>query len=153
VRRFASNDDVAFGDVNLSEEQVKGEGAKYNPGAGGWPTIRYFNKETGYDGATYTKKTTKSMCDELGDRQYMEAYVTEAGKTSLCAIATGKGCSEKELGFIETWKAKGASEIASQYKRLTDMRGTKVKAALAEWIALRIAILKQLGGAGDKSEL
>eukprot|EP01050_Picozoa_sp_SAG11_P058854 SAG11_NODE_37811_length_255_cov_0.660256_1_plen_39_part_10 len=30
-----------------------------NSGAGGWPTIRYFNKETGYDGKPYPKKTDK----------------------------------------------------------------------------------------------
>ena len=80
----------------------------------------------------------------------MEAYITEAGKTSLCTVGTGKGCSEKEKEFIETWKGKTADEISSQFKRLTAMRGNKVKASLAQWIAQRIAILKQLGGAHDE---
>jgi hypothetical protein len=40
VRLFAANEDVAFFDVNLAENQIR-EG---NPGAGGWPTIRYFRK-------------------------------------------------------------------------------------------------------------
>ena len=53
---------MAFGDVNLSEEPIRGS---YNPGAGGWPTIRYFNTKTGYEGAPYTKKTDKAMCEEL----------------------------------------------------------------------------------------
>ena len=69
TRRFADHKDVVFGDINLSAQQVKG---KHNPGAGGWPTIKYFNKETGYEGAPYEKKTDKSMCDELGDDEYME---------------------------------------------------------------------------------
>lgn len=137
----------------MSEQPIRGEGGKYNPGKGGWPTIRYFNKETGYDGAEYTKKTSKSMCDELGDLSYMEAYVTEAGKTSLCAVATGKGCTEKELTFIEAWKEKDPADISSQYRRLAAMRGNKVKASLAEWISQRIAILKQLGGAAEHEEL
>lgn len=66
--KFAGNNDVNFADVNLSEIDG-GHSAfqPYSPGAGGWPTIRYFNKETGKDGAPYEKKTDKAMCDELGD--------------------------------------------------------------------------------------
>jgi len=48
---------------------------------GGWPTIKYFNKDTGYEGAHYKKKTPKAMCDELGDNEYMQQYVEEAGHT------------------------------------------------------------------------
>lgn len=130
----------------MSEQQIRGEDNKFSPGKGGWPTIRYFNKETGYDGAEYVKKTSKSMCDELGDLSYMEAYVTEAGKTSLCSVSTSKGCSEKEKEFIEKWKGSSAEEVDAQYRRLSAMRGNKVKPSLAEWISQRIAILKQLGG-------
>jgi len=67
-------------DVNLSQEQIRGN---HNPGKGGWPTIRYFNKETGIEGGTYVKKTPKSMCEELGNEAMMGAYVDEYGKTSL----------------------------------------------------------------------
>ena len=55
---------MSFGDVNLSEEPIRGG---HNPGAGGWPTIRYFNAETGLAGASYVKKTDDAMC-ELGGR-------------------------------------------------------------------------------------
>ena len=50
VKEFAGNPDVAFGDVNLATDRVVG---KYSPGAGGWPTIRYFNKATGYEGRAF----------------------------------------------------------------------------------------------------
>jgi len=56
---FGSNPDVAFGDVLLSEQQIRGN---HNPGAGGWPTIRYFNKQTGYEGASYVKKKQINLC-------------------------------------------------------------------------------------------
>ena len=69
TERFAANGDVSFGDVNLSEEQVRGN---HNPGAGGWPTIKYFNKQTGYEGAPYEKKTDGAMCDELGNEENMQ---------------------------------------------------------------------------------
>lgn len=67
---------VAFGDVNLSEEPI---GGPYSAGMGGWPTIRYFNKETGVEGKPYVKKTDGAMCDELGNDKYMTEYITEAG--------------------------------------------------------------------------
>lgn len=142
VDDFADNNDVAFGDVLLSAHSIRG--APYNPGAGGWPTIRYFNKETGYEGAPYPKKTSKAMCDELGDISYMTAYVEEMGGTSKCSVASGAGCSEKELGYIAKWKLKSAAEVASQTARLEGMIDGKMKPELAKWIKQRLAVLKQL---------
>ena len=63
-----------FGDINLSEDRIVGD---HKPGAGGWPTMKYFNKETGYEGANYVKKTNKAICDELGNEDNMEAYIKE----------------------------------------------------------------------------
>lgn len=148
MQAFAKNSDVAFGDVNLSEEPIRGN---YNPGAGGWPTIRYFNKETGYEGKPYTKKTEKSMCDELGpDNEYMQQYVEEAGNTSLCSTTTMAGCGDKEKDFIGKWNGKSKSEIAAQVERLKGMSGGKMKPELVQWMKQRLAILKQLS---NKDEL
>jgi len=132
---------VAFGDVNLSEEPIRGN---YDPGAGGWPTIRYFNQKTGYEGAPYTKKTDGAMCEELGDEQYMQAYVEEAGGTSLCKASDGAGCGEKELGFIEKWKGSDQPSTQAQLERLQGMTGSAMKPELSKWLGQRIAILKQL---------
>ena len=77
MQTYGKHPSVSFGDVNLSEEQIRGN---HNPGAGGWPTIRYFNKATGYEGAAYTKKTDDPMCTELGNQKYMDAYVEAAGR-------------------------------------------------------------------------
>lgn len=141
MQAFANNSDVAFGDVNLSQEPIRGN---HNPGRGGWPTIKYFNSETGYAGGAYNKKTPKAMCDELGDDKYMQAYVEEYGGTSLCSAATGAGCSEKEVKYAEQWKAKSIDDINKQVARLDKMKGKKMKPALAKWISQRLAILKQL---------
>jgi hypothetical protein len=132
---------VAFGDVNLSEEQIRGN---YNPGAGGWPTIRYFNQKTGYEGAPYTKKTDKAMCDELGSEENMQAYVEEAGSTSLCKVSDGAGCGEKELDFIAKWKEAEPKDTAAQLERLQGMSASKMKPELQKWLGQRMAILKQL---------
>ena len=99
MQAFANNPDVAFGDVNLAEDQVRSTpaGGDHNPGAGGWPTVKYFNKETGYAGRPYKQKTGDAMCDELGNDMYMQAHIEEAGKTQLCRLSDGAGCSDKEV--------------------------------------------------------
>jgi hypothetical protein len=132
---------VAFGDVNLSEEQIRGN---YNPGAGGWPTIRYFNQKTGYEGAPYPKKTSAAMCEELGNEENMQAYVEEMGSTSLCKASDGAGCGEKELEFIAKWKEADPKDTSAQLERLKGMSASKMKPELQKWLGQRLAILKQL---------
>jgi len=146
VKKFSGNEDVVFGDVNLSKNQVR----KGSPGAGGWPTIRYFNKETGYEGGEYKKVTSEAMCTELGPGQpHLENMILEYGKTSLCSVKTEQGCSEKEKGFIGTWKKKladgtPAEDVHKQIERLDKMKGGSMKAELKEWVTQRLAIFKQL---------
>jgi len=143
VKKFAGNPDVVFGDVNLSKNQVR----IGSPGAGGWPTLRYFNKGTGYEGEAYKQKTGEAMCTELGPgKPHLEDAILEHGKTSLCNIDTKAGCSEKENKFIDTWKAKGSSadDLDKQIKRLEGMSGKSMKADLAAWLGQRLAIFKQL---------
>jgi hypothetical protein len=110
---------------------------------GGWPTIRYFNKDTGYDGASYTQKTSGAMCDELGDVDNMQAYVMEAGQTSLCSIDTKIGCSEKESGYIDKMQTKTPADRQAQLDRLLGMTGKSMKDSLKQWLGQRLAILKQ----------
>lgn len=134
----------------MSEQNIRGN---HNPGQGGWPTIRYFNKQTGYEGASYKQKTSKSVCDELGDVDNMQQYVFDASGTSLCSIVTGKGCSEKEKAYIDSWKAKDINEVQSQLARLKGMKDKKSTAELAQWINQRIAILDQVDKAQSRKEL
>jgi hypothetical protein len=127
--------------VNLSEESIRGN---HQPGAGGWPTIRYFNKQTGYEGANYVKKTSKSMCDELGDDEMMEEYVREAAGISSCDAHSGEGCCEKENEFILKWKTQDPSSLTKEQARLNGMNTQKLKPDLAKWLKQRKAIIKQL---------
>lgn len=133
---------MSFADVNLSEESIRGP--PNNPGFGGWPTIRYFNKDTGLDGGTYVKKTDKAMCDELGNEEMMTAYVEDYGKTSLCSILDLSGCSEKEMAYIEKMKSKSQSDQDAQLTRLLKMEGGTMTADLHRWLIKRKKILKQL---------
>jgi len=143
VSAFAENPDVEFGDVAVGQ-QIEGP---HNPGAGGWPTIRYFNKETGIDGSAYTKVTSGSMCDELGKDEHMTEYVEAYGKTSLCAAESLKGCGEKEVEYIGKMKARVADDQKKQLERLEGMDGSAMKPELKDWLDKRIKILKQLTSA------
>jgi len=151
VKEFAGNANVAFGDVNLRDGQIPGP---HNPGAGGWPTIRYFNSETGVNGGSYVQKTSQSMCDELGPKnEYLKEYISD--KLPKCFVASPDDCSEKEKGFIQQFQGKTGEEISSQLTRLEGMQSGKMKPELKLWLSQRIAILKQLqkGSSSSKDEL
>lgn len=151
---FKSNADVVFGDVALSENQVREiHGENQNPGAGGWPTVRYFNKETGYGGKSYPKKTGDAMCDELGPKtNYMQEFVEEFA--TLCDVNdTSKGCSDKQKEFIEKWSAKPSADIKKQLTRLEGMSGGAMKPEAMQWLKQRITIFKQLSKKMGADEL
>jgi len=64
-------------------------------------------------------------------------------------VEDGAGCDDKEKGFIEKWKSKGADDIASQTERLEKMTTGSMKKDLMQWVKKRLAILKQLGPKED----
>lgn len=154
INLFAGSSDVAFMDVNLREESIRAgpNGEPYSPGAQGWPTVRYFNKETGIAGGAYVKKTSAPMCQELGNEDHMIDYVEEYGDTSLCSIATEKGCDEKEIGYIAKMKSKTDEELKSQVERLESMEESSMTPELFKWLKQRRKILKQLVATGGESE-
>lgn len=152
TKLFMGSSDVAFMDVNLQEESIR-EGPNqepYNPGAGGWPTVRYFNKETGIAGGTYTKKTSEPMCTELGNEERMIEYVEEYSKTYTCSVLTNRGCNEKEIGYIDKMKSKSNDELTSQFDRLISMEGSSMTPDLYIWLKKRKKILKQLLFVGEE---
>jgi hypothetical protein len=97
-----------------------------------------------------------AMCSELGPEgdHYMQDYVEEAGNTSLCPVtAPYKGCSEKEVKFIEKMSTKSADEVTAQVARLTKMKGDKMTPDLAKWLNQRLNILQKFAAGGGKDEL
>lgn len=94
---FKDNPDVAFADSSLRDGGPRG-GPTAGVGRGGWPTIRYYNKKTGPEGASYQKKTGMPMCSELGlegmkigANGYMVDYILEASGTTLERNRVGTG--------------------------------------------------------------
>lgn len=146
VKLYAENPDVAFADINLADSGPRGSAS---PGAGGWPTIRYYNKETGVEGAAYDKKTDDPMCDELGPKGgLLHDYIEEAAGTSLCTVKEPyTGCSNKQEKYIKKMMGKGPEAIEKQHERLVGMQGKKMAPGLKKWLNQRIKILKDLSKA------
>ena len=154
MKKYSGNDDVVFGDINLADARIRSiHGTPQNPGAGGWPTVRYYNKKPGYGGDKYKKKTSRSMCEELGDIKYISAYVEEAGETSLCSVATKKGCDERSLKYIVKMEGKSQDDRAKQLTRLTNMLEEKMSKETYKWAEARVAILRQFDKGSEKQEL
>ncbi|KAL3936321.1 MAG: hypothetical protein SGBAC_008336 [Bacillariaceae sp.] len=122
-------------------------GAPHMPGQGGWPTIRYYNEETGPDGGAYTKVTDMAMCSELLDRMHMIDYVESYGNTVLCDL-DGTNCNEQEVKYLEKYKEKEKAELKVQLERVEDMLEKPMKDSLRLWAYRRIRILKRLLTAG-----
>ena len=147
---------MVFGDVNLSENPIRERhGVQFNPGAGGWPTIRYFNADTGPGGAPYEKVTDKAMCEELKDEDNMFAYVEKAASTSLCSL-DGQGCSDKQKTYIAKWTGKTREDYASQMARLDKMLAgdqSKLTSDVLSWMKARRKLLDQMHWAAVTDEL
>ena len=157
---------MAFGDVNLQTDQVQGKYAG-EPGGGGWPTIRAYNKATGYEGsfAGDWKEANGhggAMCDTFGDEGIMQAYVEEKAGVllcvdidCLCARKEGGECAKKELDYYKKFEGEWLELIQSRLKLLSASLAKSGKGDA--WMSARIGILKLLAStraaSTDKAEL
>jgi hypothetical protein len=96
------------------------------------------------------------MCDELGDMEYMRAYV-EGKAVPPCDVASLQHCDAKESAFVQTWRdQKTVAQRESEMARLEKIGQTlNAKPEVMRWHRQRLALLKRLLGAdtAQKSEL
>jgi hypothetical protein len=59
--------------------------SKYQAGAGGWPTLVTFTKQTGLAGARFQQKTQGMVCDELKVEANLRAHVEATLKDAAAA--------------------------------------------------------------------
>lgn len=110
MKTFKDEPSVSFADCNLSEGGPNS--AEIGAGEGGWPTIKYYNKKTGYAGAHYEQKTDGPVCSELLEDRYMEGYINEASglvlndpKADHTEMAYEKLDREDHEGAIDSFRA------------------------------------------------
>mmetsp|Transcript_58759 Transcript_58759/g.68657 ORF Transcript_58759/g.68657 Transcript_58759/m.68657 type:complete len:144 (+) Transcript_58759:253-684(+) len=103
----------------------------------GFPTIKYW-----VDG---------EVQDYSGGRDYdalNEFVSTTLGK--LCDVITLDDCNDKEKGYVEKMKGKGADEREKQLVRLTGMKGNDMKSELKKWLNKRISLLTAMKEKNDE---
>ena len=95
------------------------------------------------------------MCDELGDMEYMRAYVEDKA-VKPCDVTTLANCDVKESAYVQTWRdQKSATQRDSEVARLTKIGQTlNAKPEVMRWHRQRLALLTRMQGAVEqKSEL
>ena len=145
---------VAFGDINLATDKVTSAfDINFKPGAGGWPSHRFFNTATGYGGNAYVQKTAQRICDELGQTQAMLDYVSEMSGAWICNARSGEHCTPAEAEYAASWRSKAPEEAAEQ---LATLDAVPLADLLDDrhWLERRRAVLKQLATPNEpKDEL
>ena len=127
MEHYKDDAGVVFGDVNLREGRVtqSRDGTPQNPGAGGWPTLRYYNADTGPGGAPVERITNQKICDEFKIPQRMIDSVTTSRK--VCDAVTKKGCDADEgLSCYKCakYKTKSWGKLLQHLRGAHAVRGT-----------------------------
>ena len=130
IEEFESSTSVVVADVDCTVETELC--SEYD--VSGYPTIKYFTAETDEKGDAYN-----------GGRDFdaLKAHVVDKLEVK-CSAADGGGCTDKEKGYIEKMKAKGAADIQKQFDRLDGMKGGKMAKEQKAWLMQRYNILSQL---------
>lgn len=159
-----------FGDVNLAEDQVQGKFAG-DPGAGGWPTIRAYNSDTGYEGSFAgdwkdQNSLDGAMCDVFGKEETMQRYVEETAGihapgvfvggvlctdfSCVCAQSINGECSKQELNYEKKFREAPLADVQSRLKLLSSSLAKSAKKDV--WMQQRITILKLLASTRAPAE-
>jgi len=128
---YASSSSVVIGDADCT---ASGKDLCEEYEVRGYPTIKYFNGETGPKGTDYQGGRDVSA---------LKTFVAD-NLEQKCLKDDTAGCSEKEAEFLGKWKEKTAEDIKAQLDRLNKMSSGSMKPDLKKWLNQRINILKQL---------
>jgi protein disulfide-isomerase A6 len=126
---YDGHSSVLIGDVDCTVHQDLCQ----RFGVNGYPTIKYFNSETGEDGEKYQSGR---------DYDSLKAHVVEHLEAG-CSVEEPEDCTEKEQKYIKKMQA-SPDKVPKQLTRLEGMAKKKMAPNLKEWVNQRINILKQL---------
>mmetsp|Transcript_4240 Transcript_4240/g.10817 ORF Transcript_4240/g.10817 Transcript_4240/m.10817 type:complete len:144 (+) Transcript_4240:342-773(+) len=128
---FEGSSSVVIGDVDCTSDG--GKPLCDAQEVRGYPTVMYFNGETGEKGEKYNGGR---------DTETLKKFTLES-LSAKCKVEETSACSEKEIGYIEKMKGDSA-ESAKQLERLKGMKGNSMAPELKKWLNQRIAILEQV---------
>lgn len=112
---YEGSSSVIIGEVDCTEEGELCQEFAIQ----GYPTIKYFTKETPKDGEAYNQGRSLEA---------LRTFVKDNLEVK-CDVEDPTGCTPKEVSFITAMKAKSNDEIKAQLKRLNGMQANKMKAS------------------------
>jgi len=126
---YESSSSVVIGDADCTVEQ----GLCSKQGVSGYPTIKYFMAGE-KEGKSYSGGRSLDA---------LKAFTADTLEIK-CSPKDTSGCSEKEVKFMETFKAKDGAAIKKELTRLQGMAAGSMKPDLKQWLMQRLSLLKQL---------
>eukprot|EP00999_Lentomonas_sp_LEN2_P003002 NODE_859_length_1152_cov_70.175610_g817_i0.p1 GENE.NODE_859_length_1152_cov_70.175610_g817_i0~~NODE_859_length_1152_cov_70.175610_g817_i0.p1 ORF type:complete len:143 (-),score=38.78 NODE_859_length_1152_cov_70.175610_g817_i0:514-942(-) len=104
----------------------------------GYPTIKYYNDETGKAGEKYQ-----------GGRDFdsLKKFVGDKLEGPGCQVSDQSNCNDKEKGYIGKFQDKGKDAAVKEFDRLSKMTGSSMTSTSKQWLKQRMNILKQLSEA------
>ena len=158
IQAFKDNDEIMFGDVDMSQESSTHEAIAGTPnplnippwaesqvGHDGWPTIRFYNEQTGSSGASYEQVTEKELSAELADLDTLLTWIEAKAGTRACDVKTGKGCNAKDLKYVRKWQSdKSLADYKKQAKLLTNQLKSRLTKEASASIMIRKKLLAQM---------
>mmetsp|Transcript_86776 Transcript_86776/g.280404 ORF Transcript_86776/g.280404 Transcript_86776/m.280404 type:complete len:151 (-) Transcript_86776:22-474(-) len=127
---YAGHPKVLIGDVDCTVQERLCE----SYGVSGYPTLKYFTKNTDTQGQKYT-----------GDRfiEDLEALVKEK-LLGGCEVDQLAACSEKEMAYIVKMKARSKADVTKELARLEGLLSGDMAPEKLAWLSSRVGILRQL---------
>jgi protein disulfide-isomerase A6 len=126
---YEASASVLIGDVDCTVHS----GVCSKHGVSGYPTIKYY-KDGDKEGASYSGGRTLDA---------LKSFTADTLEVK-CQVSDPKGCSEKEVKFIDNMKAKSSEDRKKELTRLSGMKAGSMKPELKQWLVQRQNILKQM---------
>lgn len=155
IQAFKNNDNIVFGDVDMSEQEstiaaIEGTMNPLEPppwaesqiGKDGWPTIRYYNEETGSPGTGYIVQNEElEPSVELTDLETLMAWIEKSSGSKACDVKTAKGCGKKDTKYIKKW---ASGKTLEQYVKQAEMLDKQLRSKLSKEASAAIKVRKML---------
>eukprot|EP00439_Symbiodinium_sp_Y106_P050130 s994_g6.t1 len=102
-----------------------------------YPTLKYFNAETGHAGRTYADARDYESLRRVAERAMMR-----------CVPSTKQDCDARQKTYIDRMQGAGAAAREQELRRLLRLSEPEPEASAARraWLSNRIALLQGLGG-------
>ena len=127
---YDGSSSVIIGDVDCTVEESVCNDFEVR----GYPTLKYFNAETGAKGGDYNSGR---------DLESLKAFVEENLEIK-CQLADQEKCTQKEKDYITKMQGKSKEEVETAHARLEKMKSGSMKPELKQWLVQRLNILTQI---------